>query len=259
MPSAVIDGQLIETDPPRIPVTDAGLLRGDGVFEVVRLYRGRPWALDEHLVRMVRSAKAARLSFSPEAMTRDIGLLIATTSPDDGLLRLVVTSSGRQICLLEENEPMPEAIALATVEYELSPLMVGVKSLSYAANVLAVRLAKDQGAEDALFVATDGHVLEASRASFFCVVDGRLRTPPLTDRILDSITRRHLVEITDAAEQRVTRDDLLRASEAFIASTTKEVLPVRSVDGRALAASPGEVTIAAREALIERIRSRLGL
>ena len=258
MAPAVIDGGLVDGQSASISVFDDGLLRGDGVFEVIRLYEGKPFALDEHLERMALSARNMRLEFSLSDIAHDVDLLLSQLGPVDVWMRLVVTRGGRRIALIEELTPSPATIALAAVEYAPAPLMHAIKSLSYGPNMLAVRLACEQGAGDALFVTADGRVLEASRASFFYVLDARLYTPPLDD-VLDSITRRHLLAATDARERTTSCDDLADISEAFIASTTKEVLPVHAIDGRALPLAPGPSTRIANTALHRRIREALGL
>jgi branched-chain amino acid aminotransferase len=132
----------------------------------------------------------------------------------------------------------------------------GVKSLSYCANMLCTRLAKERGADDALLVTPHGRVLEAPTSSFFYVVDGALVTPPLEDHILDSITRRRVLAVADAQERPTTLDDVCRASEAFLASTVREALPVRAVDDVRLDA-PGPVTREVAAALAARIAEEL--
>jgi branched-chain amino acid aminotransferase len=256
---AVIDGQLVDGPAATISVTDDGLLRGDGVFELVRLYSGKPWALDEHLERMERSGRNLRLPVAIGALKRDVDLLLIEAGPIDAYLRLIVTRGGRRVGLVEPLGPALRSVALATVEYVPPALLDGVKSLSYGANMLAVRLARERGADDALFVTPHGRVLEASRASFFYVSDGALYTPPLGDQLLDSITRRHLMALTPVAERATVRDDIASIDEAFIASTTKEVLPVNAIDDRLLPAVPGPHTISADAALRERICTTLGL
>jgi branched-chain amino acid aminotransferase len=259
MQRTVIDGRIVEGTAARIPATDDGLLRGDGVFELVRLYGGKPWALDEHLERMRRSARNLRLPLVLADVTRNVELLLAEVGPIDACLRLVATRAGRQIGLIEELQATPASVSLATVEYVPPELLDGVKSLSYGANMLAVRLARERDADDALFVTPHGRVLEASRASFFYAIDAKLYTPPLEDHLLDSITRRHLIELTQATERTTTREDLGQIREAFIASTTKEVLPINAIDGRPLAEAPGPQTLQADAALRERIATALGL
>jgi branched-chain amino acid aminotransferase len=133
----------------------------------------------------------------------------------------------------------------------------GVKSLSYAANMLTTRIAREHGADEALLVTPHGRVLEGPTTSFFYVLDGSLHTPPLSDRILDSITRRALLHVTDAAERVTTLEDLAQASEAFLASSLREVHPVHAIDGAALPQAPGPVSKAAAASVREHIEAAL--
>ena len=187
----------------QISVTDDGLLRGDGVFEVMRIYAGRPFGMDEHLERMARSAATLRLPFDADAVRADADRAdrrrrarrrrcCASSSP---------AAAGGSGCS-RRCPRRPETIALQTVTYTPTRVLDGVKSLSYAANMLATRLAREQGADEALLVTPHGRVLEGPTTSFFYVLDGALYTPPLSDRILDSITRRALLAVTDAERAR---------------------------------------------------------
>lgn len=254
---AILDGEVMDVAQAQIPVTDDGLLRGDGVFEVARIYGGRPFALDEHLERMARSAQALRLAFDAGAVRADAAALIAAGAPDEAMLRLVVTRGGRRLGLLETLPERPETIALQTVTYTPTRVLDGVKSLSYAANMLATRIAREHGADEALLVTPHGRVLEGPTTSFFYVLDGALCTPPLSDRILDSITRRALMAVTDAGERVTTQGDLALASEAFLASSLREVHPVHAIDGAALPQAPGPVSTAAATAVREHIEAQL--
>jgi branched-chain amino acid aminotransferase len=254
---AILDGDVMDVAQAQIPVTDEGLLRGDGVFEVVRLYAGRPYGLEEHLERMQRSAVTLRLPFDIDAVRDDAGKLLEHSEPADGALRLLVTRGGRRIGLVEDLHAMPDTVALATVTYAPTRVLDGVKSLSYAANMLATRIAREQGADEALLVTPDGRVLEGPTTSFFYVVDGALCTPPLEDRILDSITRRALFAVTDAIERITTLDDVRNASEAFLASSAREVQPVHAIDDSKIPAAPGPVSRAAAQAVSDYIEARL--
>jgi branched-chain amino acid aminotransferase len=238
-------------------VTDDGLLRGDGVFEVVRLYGGRPFALEEHLQRLARSAANLRLAVDEEAVRREIAALLREAGPVDGALRVLVTRGGRRVVIVEPIKPLPDTLALATITFAPTRILDAVKSLSYAGNMLASRLAREAGADEALLVTPHGRVLEAPTAAFFYSLDGkRLHVPPLDDHVLDSITRRRVVALMGAEERITTRDDLQQVREAFLASTTREVHPVHAIDGRAL---PGEgaLTAAAARAVRERIVAEL--
>lgn len=230
---ASVNGSITPVAEAAIPVTDDGLLRGDGVFEVMRLYAGRPFALDEHLNRLVGSGDNLRLSFDIELVRREAAAVLAEHGTRDGCLRIVVTRGGNRIMI---TEPMPEigaTVSLASVVYQPTVVLDGVKSLSYAANMLAGRLAREKGADEALLVTPGGMVLEAPTSTFFWIEDGQVFSPPLADRILESITRRYVFSITGATERSVSLEHLIaNADEAFLASTTREVQAVSAIDSK---------------------------
>jgi branched-chain amino acid aminotransferase len=256
---AVVDGTVMPAAEARIPATDDGLLRGDGVFEVCRLYGGRPYGLDAHLERMTRSAANLRLAFDAGALRADVAALLEAAGPVDAVLRLVVTRGGVRLVLLERLPEPPPLLRLATVEYAPPRLLDGIKSLSYGANMLANRLAEEQDADQALLVTPHGRVLEGPTSSFFCVLPGDgLVTPPLSDHILDSITRRAVMAVSEAREQVIARDDLGRVEEAFLASSVREVHPVSAIDGRALPHAPGPMTLEVGARVAEHIAADVG-
>ena len=257
MTLAILDGVLMDAAQAQIPVTDDGLLRGDGVFEVVRLYDGRPFGLDEHLERMGRSAAALRLELDLDAVRADIAAILAEAAPADGALRVLATRGGRRIALVEPLKGLPDTIALATITYSPTRILDGVKSLSYAANMLASRLAREAGADEALLITPHGRVLEGPTTSFVYVLGGRLHTPPLSDRILDSITRRVLFAVTDIEERVTTLDDLPALEEAFLASSLREVHPVHAIDGAPIEGAPGPFTADVAERVREHIAAEL--
>jgi branched-chain amino acid aminotransferase len=242
---ASLDGRIAPAAETSIPVTDDGLLRGDGVFELIRLYDGRPFALAEHLDRLAASAANLRLALDRAAIEADVAGLLAAGGGDPAAacLRIVVTRGGRRLLLTEPLPAHPGAIRLATVTYAPPRLLDGVKSLSYAANMLAGRLARERGADEALLVTPHGRVLEAPTSSIFWVpahpAGGTLRTPPLGDHILASITRSRVLDLVPTEERPCPLEELLAAEEAFLVSTTREVQPVASVDGQALPCGTG--------------------
>ncbi len=252
---ASVDGAIGPAEEARIPVTDEGLTRGDGGFEVMRLYSGRPFALPDHLARLGRTCAGLRLPYDDDALRAEIGALLDAAGPVDALMRVVLTRGGRRILTIE---PMPERLAsarVATITYSPTRVLDGLKTLSYAGNMLAGRLARERGFDEALLVTPHGRVLEGPTWTFFWVSGGRLLTPPLEDRILASITRTYVIEECDAQEQPCTLDDVAAAEEAFIASTVREVMPISAVDDIALA--PGPVTADAGERLARRIEREL--
>jgi branched-chain amino acid aminotransferase len=255
---ASVDGELMLSAEATIPATDDGLLRGDGVFEVVRVYDGRPFAFEEHLARLERSAGNLRLPLDLEAVRADAHRLLARagTGPDHDLLRIVVTRGGRRLLLTEPLPSSPDRVRLGTVTYAPTRVLDGVKSLSYAANMLASRLARERGFDEALLVTPHGRVLEAPTSSLFWIKDGAVLTPPLDDHILASITRAIVIGATGALERPCTLDDLFAADEAFLASTTREVQPVAAVEDREFQ-SGDAVTQRIADAVGAQIRSQL--
>ena len=139
---ASVDGAIAPTAETTIPLRDDGLYRGDGVFEVIRLYGGRPFALAEHLDRLERSAAAIELPVDRGPLEREIEALLERNGDADAQLRLLVTRGGRRIALIEALVDWGETVSLATVTYSPTVILTGVKSLSYGANMQATRIAK---------------------------------------------------------------------------------------------------------------------
>ncbi|MGZ4182362.1 MAG: aminotransferase class IV [Solirubrobacteraceae bacterium] len=255
---ASVDGAVMLASAATIPATDEGLLRGDGVFEVVRLYAGRAFAFEEHLQRLERSASNLRLPLDLEAVRSDAWRLLrhAGTGRDHELLRVVVTRGGKRLLLTESLPATPDRARLATITYAPTRILDGVKSLSYAANMLASRLARERGFDEALLVSPHGRVLEAPTSSLFWVKDGDALTPPLGEHILASITRRVVIDVSGARERECTLEELLGADEVFLASTVREVQPVIAVDDRRY---DGDARVTSRiaEQVAARIKSEL--
>jgi branched-chain amino acid aminotransferase len=256
---ASVDGRISPAPEATISITDDGLLRGDGAFEMIRLYGGRPFALGEHLDRLERSAAAIELGFDRGALEAEVEAVLTEYGERDGALRLVLTRGGRRIAICEPLPEWTDTVTLATVPYAPSVILTGVKSISYAANMQATRLAQARGASEAVLVRPDGVVLEApTSALFWTGPDGSLLTPAIGVGILESITRARLVEALDVIEGELQAGDLGEAEEAFLASTTREVQGVSAIDGRELPGVPGPRTREAEEALAAAIRAELG-
>ena len=253
---ASVDGVISATAEAKIPVKDDGLYRGDGVFEVIRLYGGRPFALAEHLDRLERSAAAISLHPQRDVLEAEIDALLEAHGDADAQLRLVVTRGGRRLALIEPLVEHLDSVRLATVTYSPTVILNGVKSLSYGANMQATRIAKEAGADEALFVTPDGIVLEAPTSTIFWVTDGALRTPALEAGILDSITRRAILDAIPVEEGHYELAEVLRASEAFLASTVREVQPVTAIDETTFETGPR--TAEARAAFESAIAAELG-
>jgi branched-chain amino acid aminotransferase len=256
---ASLDGAITPAAEASIPATDAGLLRGDGVFEVIRVYDGQPFALESHLRRLRTSAENLRLPLDLEAVRAEIFRLLAQAGPgsDHEMVRVVATRGGRRLLLTEALPEAPERVRLASITYSPTRILDGIKSLSYAANVLASQIARERGYDEAILVTPHGRVLEAPTSSVFWVQDGKPFTPPLQDHILASITRALVIDVSDVRERPCTLEDLAGADEAFLASTTREVHPVAAVDDSEFNGI-GPVTARTAAAVADHIRSELG-
>jgi branched-chain amino acid aminotransferase len=228
-----VDGRITPVDEAVIPVKDDGVYRGDGVFDVVRLYEGRPFALGEHLDRLERSAAQIQLPVDRASLEAEIASVLEAMGAENAQLRIVVTRGGRRIAAVEPLPQLGPSVSLASVRYQPTVILTGAKTLSYGANMQATRLAAAQGADEAVLVRPDGTVLEPPTSTIFWATEaGGLRTPALGVGVLDSITRRKLIDaLGDVEEGEYKLDDLLGASEAFLASSVREVQPVSSIDG----------------------------
>lgn len=242
----MLDGALAPAAETVLPVTDEGFIRGDGAFEVMRVYSGQPFLLDEHLDRMEISATNLRLDggVPRETLAEEVVALLKQRDSTgfDGCLRIVLTRAGRRLLITEPLPQPPERLRMAYVTYAPTRVLDGVKSLSYAANMLCSRIARERGFDEALMVTPHGRVLEAPTSSLFWAdSDGTLCTTPLSEHILASITRAHLVELLDVEERTITSEQLLEMPEAFIASTTREVHSISAIESTELP-EVGEVT-----------------
>jgi 4-amino-4-deoxychorismate lyase len=233
---------------------DLGLLRGDAVFEAVRVYQGRLFRLDAHLDRLGASAAAIDLAV-PAELDELIERAVAACGALDAILRLVCTrgaeGSGAPALLavvtdippgLDAHRARGLSVALLTTAADPlvragSPwLLPGVKATSYAVNMAARRAARARGADDAVFVGLGGELMEAPTANLWWRSGTVLYTPGLDLGILAGITRAALMELAGPAGYRVvegvfTADDLVGAEEAFLSSTVVEVMPVVAADG----------------------------
>lgn len=238
----------------RISVFDPMVIRGDGCFESVRSYHGRLFRLNAHLERLARSAAA--LSIPLPAMGDLVVWSEQVAAAGGDCSVRILASAGQEgghpvvVVLPVPMGPMPESLALASVPAPWHPAGVawelsGVKTLSYAPNMAATRVATDAGFDDALLVGRDGQLLELPTSSVAWVVDGVLETPTLDLGILDSITRHVVLELCADLGISVREgvwgiERLDEATEVMVFSTVREVMRVGAVD--ALRFGTGPVT-----------------
>jgi len=248
--AASVDGVITGPEAATISILDDGLLRGDGAFEVIKLYGGHPFRLDAHLARLGRSAAAIHLDYDAAALAAEIAALLAAGGSGDGCLRIVLTRGGRRLLTLERLPEWAASVDVALITLSPSEILAGVKSISYAANMHSTRLAVAAGADEAVYVDAAGTVLEAPTSSVFWTgTDGVLRTPALAVGILDSITRAVVIAGLEVEEGSYPSAELTGARAAFLASTTREIQPIAAVDGRRLAEVGDEHAEAAKAAL----------
>ena len=211
--------------------------------------RARHWLVE-------RAAAGLRLPLDAAAFRADLAKLLEARPGLDALARMLATRGGHRIVLIEAVCELPDSLALEPVTYAPTRLLDGIKSLSYAGNMLASRLAREQGADEALLVTPHGRVLELPTSSFFLVRDGELWTAPLSDHVLDSITRRIVIAVAEVREESIELEALELAQEAFIASTPYEVVPVGRIGPRRYDA-PGPLTREVAALVRERIAAEL--
>jgi branched-chain amino acid aminotransferase len=252
-----IDGEIAPVGDGRISIVDDGFLRGDGAFEVLRLYDGRPFALEDHLDRLERSADGIFLEWDRSAFEREIGALLAANDEQDKSLRLVATRGGRRIAMIEDPPAFEHGISIQSVTYQPTIVLSGLKTLSYEANMTATRIAQSRGANEALLVLPGGKVLEAPTSTIFWATgDGVIRTPKLNAGILASITRDRILKVVPVEEDDYDLGDVLGASEVFLASSVREVQGVAELDGVSFDC-PGPVTKRIEGLLSELIQAEL--
>ena len=258
-----LNGKILPESAALISPRDHGLLVGDGVFESVRVTAGQAFALGRHLARLGRSAEALGLDLPAVAELRTaVTDVLAATGITEGRLRITATSGpggfssvrpagpATVVVAAEEAPPWSPHVAVVTVPWPRNErgATAGVKTISYAENVVALRRAHAAGAGEAIFANTRGELCEGTGTNVFLVTGGRLLTPPLSSGCLAGVTRDLALEITGAAEETLPLSALATADEAFLTSTTRNVHPIVSVDGVALGACPGPATAAARAA-----------
>ena len=254
---AWINGDLLsDASDPAVSVTDHGLTVGDGVFEAIKVVDGLPFALDLHLARLHRSAAGLGLpGVDEDLVRRGIAAVLDGADLPLGRIRITVTGgpapmgSGRGdaaptvVVVADAMKPWPATTAVATVPWPRNErgALAGLKTTSYAENVVALAEAQRRGASEAIFANLAGHLCEGTGSNVFYVVDGELRTPTLASGCLAGVTRALILEWYGGREVDEPIEVVERASEVFLASTTRDVQAVASWDGRELVA-PGPVT-----------------
>jgi branched-chain amino acid aminotransferase len=262
---AYVDGEWTKAEEARISVLDHGLLYGDGVFEGIRIYGGRPFLLDEHLERLEASARAIVLELPADraAIAAICHEAAERAGLAEGYLRLVVTRgvgalgvsphTCARASLIVISAPLslypPEryrdGVRLVTSSLRRSAhdaLPPQVKSLNYLTSVLASIEARRQGADEAVLLNAQGLIAECTADNLFLVSRGRVLTPAVASGALAGITRSLVLRLLgeqgiEWAEAALTPADAWTADELFLTGTGAEIVPVREIDGRPLPAA----------------------
>ncbi|MFJ4877532.1 aminotransferase class IV [Streptomyces sp. NPDC088745] len=262
-----VNGGLVDADSARVSVLDHGMTVGDGVFETMKAADGTAFALTRHLDRLTASARGLGLPDPDHDEVRRACAAVLEANPMPlGRLRVTFTAgvsplgsdrgehAPTLVVALGESTRRPDTTAVVTVPWTRNErsALTGLKTTSYAENVVALARARRAGASEALFANTVGQLCEGTGSNVFVVLDGQLLTPPVASGCLAGITRALTVEWTGAQEADLPLDVLAHADEVFLTSTLRDVQAVHRVDGRDLPTAPGPVTAKAMRVFAER-------
>lgn len=257
-----LNGEYVPAEEARVSVFDRGFLYGDGIYETLRVYGGRVFKLEEHLVRLERSAQLIRMDppLSREAFAEAIDTCLKVNDLSDALVRIgvsrgeasepgldpaLVVGPPTVVIAPRPFEPYPEAmyeagIRAAVVSVRRNPteaLNPAIKSTNFLNNILAKMEALGAGADEAIMLNTDGHIAEGTTTNIFWVAGETLCTPPLEAGVLDGVTRSVTITLAEDLDYQFLevlrgRSALEEAEEVFVTSTSYEIMPVTSIDGK---------------------------
>lgn len=272
-----LDGKLVDKQHATVSVYDHGLLYGDGVFEGIRVYRGKVFEADAHLKRLYDSARAIRLTipYPLETLRAATDETFKANGFDDCYIRLVVTRGNGALGINPATCPKPAVFIIAdsinmypkemyergmavitasVIRTHPNSLSPRIKSLNYLNNILAKIEGIQQGCLESLMLNHKGEIAECSGDNIFLVKGGVLRTPPIDAGILEGITRDVVIGLArdakiEVQEIALTRHDVFVADECFLTGTAAELIPVVKCDGRVIGSGkPGPLTKRLHEA-----------
>ena len=282
-PLANLHGKIMPLDDVAISPLDRGFLFGDAVYEVLRIYQGKPWLEQEHFDRFERSLKEIRiLGVDMSRMRRRMHETIQAGGFGESMVYLQVTRGAaprkhafpKDIVPLEllwvqeyadTYRPLWESGCGVITFPDLRWHRCDIKSTNLLANVLANQASSEAGCAEALLYLPDGTMTEASHSSFFAVKNGQLQTTPLKANVLPSITRGYALKLAKQAgieviERSLLRTELSDVDELFLVGTTCEILPIVTIDGRPIkSGQPGHVTRRLQAIYTENVRAFLAV
>ncbi len=267
-----INGKLYDKEHAKVSVYDHGLLYGDGVFEGLRVYRGKVFRLSEHLERLWNSAKAIWLEIpmTPDELAQAVNETVKVNGIEDGYVRLVITRGVGTLGLDPNKCSEPQVIIIAdtitlypreyyekglhivtvsTMRNHPAALSPRIKSLNYLNNILAKIEGMQAGCVEALMLNQKGEVSECTGDNIFLVRKGELLTPSVEAGILEGITRSVVIELAremnvPVRETPLTKHDVYIADECFLTGSAAEIVPVTKVDSRKIGDGlPGPITL----------------
>jgi branched-chain amino acid aminotransferase len=255
-----LNGSVLPAAEATVSVFDHGITVGDGCFETIKAIDGAPFAARRHLERLRRSADGLgiRVAFSDDELRDGMAAVLGAADLPVARVRITVTGGAAPLGSERGDGPATVIIAAGALEISAAPTAVctvpwprnergalaGLKTTSYAENVRALAVAREQGCSEAIFVTTRGLLCEGTGSNVFVVHDDRLVTPTLATGCLAGVTRALVLEVTDAVEEDLPMDQLPEVTEAFLTSTGRDVQPISRFDGRDLG-DPGPHTLEA--------------
>ncbi|HYF93650.1 MAG TPA: D-amino acid aminotransferase [Symbiobacteriaceae bacterium] len=270
-----LNGKFISYEQAAVPVEDRAFLLADGIYEVARVYAGRPFALDGHLQRLARSARELRMPEPDLAEIERASLeLLRINNLSDATIYIQVSRGAYtpRTHAFPAGPITPTFLIIArsfTANVKLWEVGIkavtvpdqrwarcDIKSVALLPNVMAKQTAAESGAQEAIFV-RDGFAIEGSSSNFFAVLDGEIRTYPLCNYILGGITRNVAIDVARklgyaVREEGIPVEALGRCTELWVTSTTQEIMPIVDLNGRMVGnGCPGPVSAALHKAMRE--------
>lgn len=254
-PIAYVNGEFVSLSEAKISVQDRGFLYGDGLFETMRTYRGRPFLADAHLERLFEGAERIKLKIhlSRKELKKIIFATLKANSFAESMIRLTITrgsgEAGRlkfptdaetTVVIIKGLTPYPRKFYQRGIPAITLPdrrgILASLKSLNFLANVLAKQVAEEKGAFEAILVNDDGYVTEGTVSNVFIVIGGVLFTPPVELGLLPGVTREVVIKLAKkigitCRKEKFGQAELLAAEEVFLTNTSIELMPVTSIDG----------------------------